>query len=42
MSANAARSSNQSLERVEAVIAQSVAEADELMWEALAHMSVCR
>lgn len=31
MSANAARSSNQSLERLEAVIAQSEAEADELM-----------
>ncbi|MBP2326518.1 transposase [Kibdelosporangium banguiense] len=36
MSANAARSSNQSLERLEAIIAQSEAEADELMWEALA------
>jgi transposase len=35
MSANAARSSNQSLERLEEIIAQSEAEADELMWETL-------
>jgi transposase len=34
MSANAARSSNHSLEKLEAIIAQTEAEADELLWEA--------